>query len=205
MAAMDWKKDLKTLYFPPAQPVLVEVPPMNFLMLDGHGDPNGSVQYQQVVEALFSLAYGIKFGIKKADGVDFAVYPPEGLWWVEDMALFSIEDKSSWDWTMMIAQPECVTAEWVEQARKEALKKKGLPLLEQVRFECYAEGQAAQIMHTGPYAIEGPTVARLHAFIDSQGLVKTGKHHEIYLSDVRRTAPDKLKTVIRQPAQGSRQ
>lgn len=197
---LDWKKDLKHLYAPSAKaPEMVDVPPMNYLMIDGHGDPNTSPAYQAAVEGLFSMSYTLKFAIKKAVGLDYAVFPAEGLWWVEDMRLFSIEDKGSWDWTMMIAQPEVVTADWVEQARAEVLKKKGLPVVEQIRFECLAEGPAAQIMHLGPYADEGPTIARLHEFIKSQGYQLTGKHHEIYLSDVRRTAPEKLKTIIRQP------
>ena len=197
---MDWKKDLKQLYFPPANPVTVEVPPINYLMLDGHGDPNHSEHYQAVVEALFSLAYTLKFAIKKAGGAEYAVFPAEGLWWVEDMREFNIEHKENWDWTMMIAQPQPVTPEWVEQSRREALKKKGLALLEQVRFETYTEGCCAQLMHTGPYSAEGPTVARLHAYIVEQGgRMDRLKHHEIYLGDVRKTAPEKLKTVIRQP------
>jgi hypothetical protein len=199
MNKLDWKKDCKELYFPPAHPVMVDVPPMNFLMIDGHGDPNISPVYAESVEALFSLAYTLKFSIKKAEGVDYAVYPPEGLWWTPDMADFSTSRKADWDWTMMIAQPEVVSAEWVERARAEALKKKGLPVLERVRFESYHEGLSAQIMHAGPFADEGPNIARVHEFIKEQGGRLCGKHHEIYLSDMRRTAPEKLKTVIRQP------
>ncbi len=196
---MDWKKNLKNLYFPPANPVTVDVPPMNYLMLDGHGDPNHSAHYQSVIEALFSLSYTIKFAIKKAEGSDYAVYPCEGLWWVEDMRDFSVEKKENWDWTMMIAQPGTVTADWVESSREAALKKKGLAQIEQVRFEIYNEGCSAQLMHTGPYSAEGPNIARLHEFIDAMGGQKSLKHHEIYLGDVRKTAPEKLKTVIRQP------
>lgn len=144
---LDWKKDLKHLYAPSAKaPEMVDVPPMNYLMIDGHGDPNTSPAYQAAVEGLFSMSYTLKFAIKKAVGLDYAVFPAEGLWWVEDMRLFSIEDKGSWDWTMMVAQPEVVTADWVEQARAEVLKKKGLPVVEQIRFECLAEGPAAQII-----------------------------------------------------------
>jgi hypothetical protein len=200
MPTLDWKKDSKTLYFPPSKPVLVEVPAMNYLMIDGHGDPNGSAEYQAAIEALFSLSYTLKFAIKKAEGVEYAVYPSEGLWWTPDMAAFSTERKDNWDWTMMMAQPEPVNAEWVERARAEALKKKGQPAIERVRFETYAEGLCAQVMHTGPFSAEGPVVAGLHTFIAAQGCELSGKHHEIYLSDFRRTAPEKLKTVIRQPA-----
>lgn len=203
MTKLDWKKDCKSLYFPPADPVMIDVPPMNYLMIDGHGDPNNNPVYQEALEAVYSLSYTLKFGIKKAEGIEYAVFPLEGLWWVEDMAKFTMLDKSHWDWTMMVAQPEPVSAEWVERARAEALKKKGLPAIERVRFEPYAEGLCAQLMHSGPFAEEGPNIARLHAFIHAQGLELSGKHHEIYLSDFRRTAPERLKTVIRQPARKS--
>lgn len=203
MTKMDWKKDCKALYYPPATPVMVDVPPMRYLMLDGHGDPNNNPRYQMVVEALFSLAYTLKFAIKKASGLDYAVFPAEGLWFQADMAAFSQEHKELWDWTMMIAQPEAVTAEWVERARAEVIRKKpDNPALVEVRFEEFAEGRCAQLMHTGRFADEGPNIARLHAYIAAQGLALAGKHHEIYLSDMRRTAPEKLKTVIRQPVSG---
>jgi hypothetical protein len=197
--SFDWKRVYKNLYFPPSEPVLVDVPPFNYLMLDGYGDPNTSPEYAAVLEALFSMAYTLKFAMTKAGAADFTVFPAEGLWWVDDMRAFSVEDKSAWNWTMMIAQPPLVTAEWVEQARRDTMKKKGLVQIEQVRFENYCEGTCAQVLHTGPYAAEGPTVAKLHAFIEEQGLVRTGKHHEIYLGDARRAAAEKLKTVIRQP------
>ena len=197
---LDLTNTYKNLYAPSAKaPGMVHVPAFNFLMIDGHGDPNNNPVYAEVVEALYSLSYTLKFAIKKAEGIDYAVMPLEGLWWTPDMADFSVEDKSNWDWTMMIVQPELVTAEWVERARAEAIKKKGLSALERIRFERYEEGPSAQIMHIGPYAAEAPTIARLHAFIEEQGRALGGKHHEIYLSDPRRAAPDKMKTVIRQP------
>jgi hypothetical protein len=199
MVKLDWKKDCKDLYFPPSKPAVIEVPPMNFLMIDGHGDPNHSPQYQAAIEALYSLSYTLKFAIKKAEGVDYTVFPPEGLWWIEDMSRFLQADKSEWDWTMMIAQPAPVTAEWVERAREEVLRKKGIETVRQVRFENYAEGLAAQVFYTGSYDFEGPTVAALHQLVAEQGGQLFGKHHEIYLSDARRTAPERLRTVIRQP------
>ncbi len=200
MEKFEWKKAYKQLYFPPAQPVVVEVPPLHFLMIDGHGDPNKEESYQEAIEALFSISYTLKFAIKKESGIEFRVFPLEGLWWVKDMRQFTTEDKSNWDWTMMIAQPEVVTVEWVECARAEVLKKKkGLDAVKQVRFEMNAEGLSVQLMHIGPYAEEGANIARLHAFIHENGYEVNGKHHEIYLSDVRRSAPEKLKTVIRQP------
>jgi hypothetical protein len=202
MVKLDWKKDLKKWYFPPAKPVLVDLPPVHYLMIDGRGDPNNNPSYQAAVEALFSLSYAIKFALKKSGLADYAVFPAEGLWWADDMEAFSVEDKSAWHWTMMIAQPDAVMSEWVERARGEVVAKKGITAAEQVRFEAMAEGRCAQLMHTGPYSAEGPSVARLHAFIDAQGLRRSGKHHEIYLGDARRTAPEKLKTVLRQPVAG---
>lgn len=200
MEKSDWKKTYKELYFPPSIPTVVDVPPMNYLMIDGHGDPNKVRTYQEAIEALFSLSYTLKFAIKKESGLDYSVFPSEGLWWVEDMTQFSTEDKSNWDWTMMIAQPEAVNEEWVERARADVIKKKKeFNAVKQVHFETYHEGLAVQLTHIGPYAAEGPNVARLHAFIHENRYVMNGKHHEIYLSDARRTAPEKLKTVIRQP------
>lgn len=200
MEKVDLKKDLAYLYNPPKRFELVDVPPLNFLMLDGHGDPNNNPEYEAVVGTLYALAYALKFAIKKSLGVDYGVLPLEGLWWVPDMAEFSVEDKSAWDWTMMIMQPDWVTAELVEIAREEVRRKKNPPRLDQLRFETYAEGLAAQVMYLGAYRDEGPTIAALHAFIAEQGCTPNGKHHEIYLGDPRRTAPEKLKTVIRQPA-----
>lgn len=198
MSTIDLKKDYKHLYNQSAKEVsVVDVPPMNFLMIDGAGDPNVSVEYQQAMEALFSLSYTLKFRVKKITGVDYAVMPLEGLWWTDNHS--QLVDKSLWKWTAMIMQPEFVTAELVAEALAEVREKKGLAALDRVRFETYHEGLSAQIMHIGPYDAEGPTIARLHSFIRESGYEPCGKHHEIYLSDPRRTAPEKLKTVLRQP------
>ena len=199
MATLDWKKDLKALYFSPqGKFTFVDVPPLNFLMLDGHGDPNTAPEYVDAVQALYTMAYTIKFALKPK-GVEFSVAPLEGLWWVPDMALFSDQDKGAWDWTMMIFQPDAVTPEVVEAARAEALKKKGLPALERVRLETYHEGLSVQTTYVGPWSDEGPTIAAMHRFAEEQGYALHGKHHEIYMGDPRRSAPEKLKTVIRQP------
>jgi len=198
MAKFDWKVDLKHLYLPKAKEfTLVDVPPMKFLMVDGHGDPNTSLEFQEVMGALYTMAYTLKFALK-AQGSDFAVAPPEGLWWMEG-AEFDMRDKSKWDWTLMIMVPDVVTTELFERMRAEAQRKKGLPALPRVRLETYHEGLSAQILYFGPYSAEGPTIIAMHRFIAEQGYVLNGKHHEIYLGDVRRTAPEKLKTVIRQP------
>jgi hypothetical protein len=196
---VDFKRELRQLFGASRKPELVDVPVLNYLMMDGHGDPNTAVEYRQAVEALYAISYAAKFLVKGApDGVDYGVLPLEGLWWTADMSKFSAEDKSAWDWTMMIMQPDVVTAEIFERALAKTAKK-GLAALGRLRLERFAEGGSAQIMHVGPYATEQPTIQRLHAFIAEQGLHLRGKHHEIYLSDPRRTVPEKMKTIIRQP------
>ncbi len=194
-------KDLKDLYSPSVEePALVDVPALSFLMLDGSGDPNTSPEYQEAIQALYGLSYGLKFALKKGPaGLDYAVMPLEGLWWAGDMATFTSGPRDDWRWTMMIAQPEAVTPEFFQQVRDEAVRKKGLAALAKVRLEAFHEGLSAQIMHVGPFSAEGPTIQRLHQFIAEQGYAPAGKHHEIYLSDPRRSAPEKMKTVIRQP------
>lgn len=200
MGKVDLKKDLKHLYNPSVIEVsVVDVPSMNFLMVDGTGDPNTSQEYQQAIQALFSLSYALKFRVKKSAGIDYIVMPLEGLWWTDDPSQFSMSNKAIWKWTAMIMQPEYVVAEMVAEALDEVRKKKGSPALERVRFETYHEGLSAQIMHIGPYATEEPTIAQLHRFIRESGYGPGGKHHEVYLSDPQRTAPEKLKTVLRQP------
>ncbi len=200
MSKIDYKQEWRHLYNPSSKEVsVVDVPEMNFLMVDGAGDPNVSQAYRQAIEALFSLSYTLKFRIKKMMGVDYAVMPLEGLWWTDDPGQFSLSRKENWKWTAMIMQPEWVTAELFSEALGELGKKKALPALEQMRFASSHEGRCAQVMHIGPYAAEEPTIARLYAFIHEHGYERRGKHHEIYLSDPSRTAPDKLKTVIRQP------
>ena len=200
-AKIDYKKELKHLYHSSAKEVeVVDVPQMNFLMIDGTGDPNTSQAFQDAVEALYSLAYALKFMIKKGSvGIDYGVMPLEGLWWVDDMAQFSIEKKDEWKWTLMIMQPELVTRELFEEAVEEVRKKKNPVSLSNIKFESFSEGKAAQIMHNGPFSEEGPTIEKVHTFIKENNYNRSGKHHEIYLSDMRKTAPEKLKTIIRQP------
>ena len=200
MQTLDLKKDLKLLYAAlPGQVMLVDVPAMNFLMIDGAGNPNTAPAYAEAVQALYSMAYTIKFALRKAGTADYPVMASEGLWWMEDMAQFSLARKDDWLWTMMILQPEVVTPQVVEAARAELQKKKPSPGLDRVRLERYDEGLSAQILHIGPYAAEAPTIQHLHGFIAESGFERRGKHHEIYLGDPRRTAPEKLKTIIRQP------
>jgi hypothetical protein len=198
---IDFKRELREFYTPGREPELVDVPKLQFAMIDGHGDPNVSPEYRDAVQALYAVAYAARFALKRApDGLDYGVMPLEGLWWAPDMAAFTIEDKSAWDWTAMIMQPEQVSAEAFRAARAAAAKKKpSLEALRRVRLERFAEGPAAQMLYRGAYADEGPTIRRLHAFIAEQGYERAGKHHEIYLSDPRRTPREKLRTIIRQP------
>jgi len=197
---IDFKKELKELYAPSAKEIsTVKIPKINFLSIDGKGDPNISKEYQEAIEALYPVAYKIKFTAKKELGKDYAVMPLEGLWWAKDMSKFSLEDKSTWLWKAMIMQPEFITQKIYQKAVEEVKAKKNLPGLNRIKFETLEEGLSAQILYIGPYADEKPTIDRIHNFIKEQGCSITQKHHEIYLSDPRKTAPDKLKTVIRQP------
>jgi len=192
------------LYTATAEPALVDVPPLTYLMIDGQGDPNTAPEYAAAVRALYSVAYGVKFAVRRAGGPNVTVMPLEGLWWAPDMSAFHTLDKGAWHWTMMIMQPDVVTAEVVERARAAASAKAKAPAaaLDRLRLDRFAEGRAAQVLHVGPYAAEGPTIQRLHAYIAEQGLRLSGKHHEIYLGDPRRSAPERLRTVIRQPVTG---
>ena len=201
MDKIDLKKRLRQLYRPSARdPAMVDVPPMNYLMIDGAGDPNTAPAYAAAVEALFSTAYAIKFAMKKGlQAIDYTVMPLEGLWWAEDMSSFTSGERTAWKWTMMILQPDIVTAEIVQSTIAAVRVKKKLPALDRIRFESFAEGACAQVLHVGPFKDEGPTIARLHAFITESGYALRGKHHEIYLSDVRRADPKGWRTVIRQP------
>ena len=201
VSKIDLKRDLKPLYTPPSKDfVVVEVPPMAYLMIDGHGDPNTSQDYRDAIEALYSVSYTMKFAEKGHRAVDWVVMPLEGLWWADDMEAFTLGQKQTWQWTAMIAQPDVVTRTMILDAVAEAARKKQLPALSKLYFETYREGLCAQILHLGPFSAEGPTIERLHReWLPAHGYAAAGKHHEIYLSDPRRTAPEALKTIIRQP------
>jgi hypothetical protein len=198
---LDYKRELRELYgIRAVAPVIVDVPELSFLMVDGTGDPNTSRGYREGVEALFAVSYRVKFAVKRgSEGIDYSVMPLEGLWWVDDMSTFSLNDKSSWSWTAMIMQPDVVTEEVVRRSILEASKKKKFPAATKLRFDRLGEGLAAQVLHTGPYSAEGPSIERLHAFIAETGHRPRGKHHEIYLNDPSRSDPAKLTTIIRQP------
>lgn len=197
---IDFKKTLKTFYQASARDIAqVDVPEMNYLMVDGRGDPNTSSEYTAAVEALFSVSYAAKFMARKgAQAVDYTVMPLEGLWWADDLSDFTRSDRRGWQWTLMIMQPPVVTRELLSKALEAVKGKKALPALERLRISAFAEGRCAQLMHVGPFSEEGPTIGRLHDFIAAHGALR-GKHHEIYLSDIRRADPANWKTIIRQP------
>jgi len=196
-AKVDLKKELRGLYSARRAPELIEVPPLTYLMADGGGDPSGP-EYSSVVESLYGVAYSLKF-LAKAEGDDFVVMPLQGLWWADDMDAFLEGSRDDWRWTMMILQPAVVDENMVATAIEQVAAKKDLPVLDRVRLEVYEEGAAAQLMHIGPYSEEAPNIERLHRFIEDSGKQRRGLHHEIYLSDPRRAAPEKMKTIIRQP------
>ena len=200
MKKIDLKKELKHLYSPSARNIVaIEVPEFNFLMIDGKGDPNLSKEYRDAIEALYSVSYTLKFSIKKEDGIDYSVMPLEGLWWMEDMKRFTIDNKDEWLWTMMIMQPEYVTKTKASTAIKAVAEKKDLPALPRMRFEQYSEGFVVQVLYIGPYSAEGTVIMKMHEYARQSGCELHGKHHEIYLGDPRKAAPEKLKTVLRQP------
>jgi hypothetical protein len=200
---IDIKKELRYLYQPPTGKVVeVDVPTLTYLMIDGEGDPNTAPAYAEAIEALFSVSYATKFIVKRgSQAIDYAVMPLEGLWWADDMSTFSIEDKANWKWTLMIMQPDFVAPQTIQDAIAGVTKRKpGISALSKLRLESFSEGRCAQIMHVGPFAEEGPTVAKVHQFIAERGRL-AGRHHEIYLSDIRKASPTKWKTIIRQPMQ----
>ncbi|MFB3881468.1 MAG: GyrI-like domain-containing protein [Armatimonadota bacterium] len=197
---IDMFADLKALYRPPSKsPVLVEVPPLNYLMVDGSGAP-GASGFQQAIEALYSAAYTLKFTLKLGPlATDFRIMPLDALWWAEDLSAFDQDRRDEWLWTLMIAVPDFVTPAMVTDAIAKVREKKDPPALTKLRLERLEERTCAQIMHIGPYSEEGPTRAKLFAFIAEKGYQPRGKHHEIYLSDPRRARPEKMRTVIRHP------
>lgn len=206
--AIDPKKTLDAFKARRGEFRILDVPPMQYLMVDGAGDPNTARAYGDAVSALFPLAYSLKFASRDELGVDTVVMPLEGLWHAPDMQAFtSRRDKSVWLWTLMIMVPDHVTPEMFAASvdavtAKTAKKKQESPALHSVRLETLDEGLCVQTLHVGPYDDEAPVLDELHTrFVPENGLRMTGLHHEIYLSDVRRAAPEKLRTILRQPVE----
>jgi hypothetical protein len=198
----DVKRALKDCYAPKNREwQLVDVPELQFLAVDGMGDPNTSQDYKNAVEALYSVAYTLKFAAKRA-GEDFVVGPLEGLWWAPDPQVFTARAKQSWHWRMLINLPPTVTRARIADAQDAAWAKKKLPAITEVRHDTLREGTCAQILHIGSYDEETPLMTHLHdEWLPARDLTPSGLHHEIYLGDPRRTAPEKLRTVIRQPVE----
>lgn len=197
---IDYRKELKNLYLAkPNKVQFVDVPSMGFLMVDGKGKP-GSKDFQDAIEALYSVSYTAKFMLKKgAMQIDYAVMPLEGLWWADDMQSFVADRKDEWLWTLMIMQPPFVDGVIINEAIAAAMTKKNLTALPRLRYEMFKESKAAQTLHMGPFSNEGATVEWLHKEIENNECRLSGKHHEIYLSDFRRAKPEKWRTIIRQP------
>ncbi|WP_413110441.1 GyrI-like domain-containing protein [Thaumasiovibrio sp. DFM-14] len=200
MSKIDFKKTLKHLYRPSAKCVVeVDVHEMQFLVIDGTGGPEDPT-FQEAIEALYSVSYTLKFIIKKGDlGIDYGVLPLEGLWWADEMNDFIDDNKSNWEWRLMIMQPDFITRKHINAAIATVREKKQLAAIDKVEFALFHEGRCSQTLHVGPFSEEGPTVQRVHQFIKDTGAELSGKHHEIYLSDIRRAAPENWKTIIRQP------
>ncbi len=180
---------------------ITEVPELRYLMIDGHGDPNTSPAFTEAVEALYPVAYKLKFASKRDLGRDYVVMPLEGLWWAEDMDAFTAaRDKSRWDWTMMIMVPDWTDQDMFAAAVEGAAAKNRPARLGDVRLEPLSEGRCVQTLHVGSFDAEADVLRRMHhEFIPDHGLRMTGRHHEVYLSDFRRVAPEKLRTILRQP------
>lgn len=208
MQKLDFKKQDKVLYTGKVGRFdRLDIPAMPFLMIDGHGDPNTLV-YGRAIAALYGLSYALKFHSKRTLERDYVVPPLEGLWWAQDMTSFTARNKDQWDWTMMIRQPGWITSDMLELLRPVSIaknaKKKEPPTqsddFNAVRLETFTEGDCVQILHVGSYDDEGPILSTMHHdFIPQNNLTMIGKHHEIYLSDPRKIAASKLKTILRQP------
>ncbi|PUB24450.1 hypothetical protein C8K30_109202 [Promicromonospora sp. AC04] len=201
----DFKKSLDAYQAKVGRFRIVDVPDLQYLMVDGHGDPNTSPAFTEAVEALYPVAYTLKFASKRELGRDYVVMPLEGLWWAEDMASFTAaRDKSRWDWTLMIMLPDWIDREMFAAAVEQVRGKSNPARLGDVRLETLSEGRCVQTLHVGSFDSEAEVLARMHdEFIPDNGLSRVGRHHEIYLSDFRKTAPEKQRTILRQPVSAS--
>jgi hypothetical protein len=202
METIDLKKELKRFYTAKTRPEIIDVPEGRFLAFDGRGEPGGE-EYTTALNALYGVAYTLKFGLKKRGVADFTVMGLEGLWWWDDPTIVWLEDappRETWNWKSMIRMPDLVTEEMAEAAKAEVRGKRG-PAADRVKLEPLNEGLSAQILHVGPYSDEPRSQKTLHAFIEELGYGLRGRHHEIYMGDPRRTAPERLKTILRHPVE----
>ncbi|MEM2111383.1 MAG: GyrI-like domain-containing protein [Candidatus Bathyarchaeia archaeon] len=197
---LDLIREYKTYYTAKTVPGIVEFGEIQFLTIEGKGEPAGEV-FTKAVEALYPLAYGVK-NISKKQGKDFAVPKLEGLWWVESDKPALEVPRGEWRWKLLIRMPDFVTSEMVEKAKEEVFKKKSMELIKKINFEKIKEGKCVQILHIGPYSTEPGSLAKMNNLMEEKNLVHNGPHHEIYLSDPRKVTPEKMKTVLRQPVKG---
>ncbi|WP_206448401.1 GyrI-like domain-containing protein [Agrococcus sp. KRD186] len=199
-AKLDLKRELDAYRAKRGELRLVDVPPLQYLMIDGHGDPNTAPAYREALEALYPLAYALKFASRRELGRDYVVMPLEGLWSAADMDAFTVaRDKSRWDWTLLMLVPDWIDRALFDKAA-DAVRTQGAPArLDEIRLAPLEEGRCVQTLHLGAFDDEGPVLERMHAWLEAQGLQKGGRHHEIYLSDARRVEPAKLRTILRQP------
>lgn len=205
MEKVDFKKKLKDLYIPSKnKPSIIDVPKMNYIMIDGRGDPNTSKEFQSSIEALYGIAFTIRMlpkkGIMPKGYFEYVVPPLEGIWDTIDGKEFNLNEKDKLKWTLMIMQPEFVTQQLFNEIKEQVKTKKGGEYIDKVRFREFEEGRCTQILHIGPYDDEPATVEKLEKYINEKGyrIIKSG-HHEIYLSDPRRSKPENLKTTLRYP------
>lgn len=201
---IDFKRSLDSYRARHGQFRILEVPDLQYLMVDGHGDPNTSALFSEGIEALYPAAYKLKFASKRELGRDYVVPPLEGLWWARNMDAFTASrDKSKWDWTLMLMVPDWIGPDMFAAAVERAGRENRPARLDDVRLEALSEGRCVQTLHLGPFDDEAAVLARMHEeFIPQNGLRMVGRHHEIYLSDPRRAAPAKLRTILRQPVTG---
>lgn len=202
MDKVDFKKTLAAYYHPrnTDEWAPVDVPSLQFLMVDGAGDPNTSKAFADAIEALYSVSYTLKFMSKREQDKDYVVPALEGLWYADDMKVFEAADKDAYKWTLMIMQPDWIDAAMVERALAQAAAKKQLPALGNIYFDTYTEGLSLQLLHIGSFDDEAPKLRTLHHdYMPAHGYTFAGHHHEIYLSDMRKVEPAKLRTILRQP------
>lgn len=203
MEKVDLKREIDSYRASVGEFRMLRVPPLRYLMIDGHGDPNTAAEYRRALETLYPVAYKLKFASKRELERDYVVPPLEGLWWADDMTSFtSARDKSAWHWTLMLLVPDWVPDDMVDAAVEAATAKAPQDGLALLRLETLDEGDCVQTLHVGSYDDETPVLARMHdEVIPGHGMRPRGTHHEIYLSDARRVAPEKLRTILRQPVE----
>ncbi len=198
---INFVKEYKQYYTAKNTTSVVEFGKVPYLSIQGKGEPAGEV-FTKAIEALYPLAYGVK-NIYKKEGQDFGVPKLEGLWWVKSNKPALEVPRSKWYWKLLIRMPDFVTPEIAKEAKENVIKKKGLELIKEINFETINEGKCIQIMHIGPYATEPETIEKMKNYMKENSFVENGLHHEIYLSDPRKTVPEKMKTILRQPVKNN--